>query len=265
MPEVRKIDRRAAQAAFRAPSLLTSAWFKLEKDDYNVPHEMRICPPVGAMPRPWVLHAMHYKNIGGTRGAFDYQGNKRAIACLEYHQGLRCPVCELGRWAKLSNLQAKVSGMFNFIEIKTGGVLIPEGERKVLQWDAPTSIIKSLDGFLEQEDYGEEVFDEKLGRNFIIMRTGNAADWSSIRYTVIPSPKVSAITLPNWNDTARDLSKETTFFTEDVIWDILEANLSGVADVAQLRHRLCGGSKPQAPKKPAASVVDTVKKARGKK
>lgn len=191
-------------------SLGSGKYFKFTEGD----NKFRILPPADGKSDFFYEITQHHGFSDGQR--------KRAYPCLEAMKARSCPACTLYRKA-VEEGEKTVSG-----EIRPSTTylmnVIPRGEDVVKILAAPPSILKSILTYVTDEEYGPEILDDELGRDFTLTREGTGFQTRYKNLRISPKPK--PIGLDGWQDKLFDLTAEVEFKSFDDFVDAIEDGYS---------------------------------------
>jgi hypothetical protein len=174
---------------------------------YETEHPIRIFPPLDGQPQVWLGHAQHWAGITSKREGFKIGDEKHTITCERIHGDGRCAPCEILDWASANGMVGK--SLIADAAYYMGIIVYPGTKQEAVKiWSAKVSIINKLKALIESQHWGgEELFDEKIGHNFDVVRHGIASQLNTIKWDITPHPRPTPISIKDWEDQAPKLSE----------------------------------------------------------
>lgn len=189
--DTEKLAGAAVPGVFTKGGVGNDTYFNIK--DYDVPHVLRVCPPLENFPQPgfWYPVAQHFRRVGGRGGAWPFMGDdgkevNRVVFCLTEHGIGECPLCKIREWC-YENDEKKIGDGLKFQRKLILNVVDRDDEDKMKLWFAPPSVVATIKAMMQGRL--KDLLDPVKGRDIEIIRTGNPQQVWTIDYTVTPLDK----------------------------------------------------------------------------
>lgn len=200
---------------------LSSGKFFKMRDGKN---KIRMLPPVDGSGVFFLELVLHYGFNDGDR--------ERTYPCRSMYEQ-NCPVCHFVKALKDSD-DKSASKLANRLRQnqKFLSNIVDRKDNKIKIWSYNAKMLRGIMGYVQDEDYGENIFDPETGFDFSITKSGSGLKTRYSEPRVSPRPK--PVGIEGWENQCHDLKSEVEEIGYDELVQSLEENFGEFVDELEL-------------------------------